>query len=64
MLEGMLFNMPTLCHSMLSHGPVRRFHVDMKEFPVIEGIDAKCATLPEFQAAHPSNQPDCPPDQK
>jgi maleylacetoacetate isomerase len=36
----------------------RRFEVDLAEFPVLSEIDARCAELPAFQAAHPERQPD------
>jgi maleylacetoacetate isomerase len=36
----------------------RRFEVDLAEFPVLLEIDARCAELPAFQAAHPERQPD------
>jgi glutathione S-transferase len=35
-----------------------RFNVDMSQFPTIARIAAAVAALPEFQAAHPSQQPD------
>ncbi|TMW63273.1 hypothetical protein Poli38472_002214 [Pythium oligandrum] len=35
-----------------------RFGVDMSQFPVISRISAELSQLAEFQAAHPSNQPD------
>jgi len=36
----------------------RRYHIDLTDFPLITRIDAACAKLPAFIAAHPSNQPD------
>jgi maleylpyruvate isomerase len=36
----------------------RRFAVDLAPFPTIAAIDAACADIPAFQAAHPSRQPD------
>ncbi len=36
----------------------RRFGVDMARFPRLAAIEAACATLPAFQAAHPDAQPD------
>lgn len=36
----------------------RRFDVDLAPYPTVMRIDAACATLPPFQAAHPSQQPD------
>lgn len=35
-----------------------RFGVDMAPYPNIVAIDAACATLPAFIAAHPARQPD------
>ncbi|XP_030764867.1 probable maleylacetoacetate isomerase 2 [Sitophilus oryzae] len=40
----------------------RRFHVDLRPFPIILRIDRELETHPAFLAAHPSNQPDCPPE--
>jgi maleylacetoacetate isomerase len=37
----------------------RRFEVDLTPFPV--AVDARCAELPAFQAAHPTKQPDAVP---
>ncbi len=36
----------------------RRFGVDPAAWPRLAGIDAACAELPAFQAAHPDRQPD------
>jgi maleylacetoacetate isomerase len=36
----------------------RRFNVDVSKFPLINAIDANCATVDAFIAAHPSKQPD------
>jgi maleylpyruvate isomerase len=36
----------------------RRFKVDVAAYPLVAAIDARCNELPEFQAAHPSKQPD------
>jgi maleylacetoacetate isomerase len=36
----------------------KRFDVDMTPYPRIAAIDAACATLPAFQAAHPASQGD------
>jgi len=38
----------------------RRFGIELSSFPAICAIDAYCATLPAFQAAHPDLQPDTP----
>ena len=39
----------------------RRFAFDFTPMPRIERIEAACLALPEFQRAHPDNQPDTPP---
>ena len=38
----------------------RRFSVDLAPFPRLVAIDARCADLPAFQAAHPDCQADAP----
>ena len=38
----------------------RRFDVPLDNYPRLVAIDAHCATLPEFAAAIPENQPDAP----
>ena len=38
----------------------RRFSVDLAAFPRLVAIDARCADLPAFQAAHPDCQADAP----
>jgi len=38
----------------------QRFSVDMTKFPTISRIHGSLEQLPQFQAAHPSKQPDCP----
>lgn len=40
----------------------RRFHVDLRPFPIILRIDRELENHPAFVAAHPNNQPDCPPE--
>jgi maleylpyruvate isomerase len=35
-----------------------RFDIDLAPYPTIARIDAACAQIPAFQAAHPSRQPD------
>ncbi|KAF9965123.1 Glutathione S-transferase zeta-1 [Mortierella alpina] len=37
-----------------------RFNVDMAAFPIISRINSTLAEIPEFKAAHPSQQVDCP----
>lgn len=39
-----------------------RFHVDLRPYPIILRIDRELESNPAFRAAHPSNQPDCPPE--
>lgn len=36
----------------------RRFGVDLEPFPTLRRVEAACAELPAFQAAHPDRQPD------
>ena len=36
----------------------QRFDVDMTPYPTVMRIDAACAALPAFAAAHPAQQPD------
>jgi maleylpyruvate isomerase len=38
----------------------RRFGVDLSQFPTLLRIEAACAALPAFAAAHPDVQPDAP----
>lgn len=38
----------------------RRFGVDVSRYPTIARIEANCLALPEFDAARPERQPDCP----
>jgi len=40
----------------------RRYGVDLRPYPIILRIDRDLENHPAFQAAHPSNQPDCPPE--
>ncbi|KAJ8929489.1 hypothetical protein NQ314_017821 [Rhamnusium bicolor] len=40
----------------------RRFHVDLRPFPLILRIDRELENHPAVKLAHPSNQPDCPPE--
>ncbi|WP_338863697.1 maleylacetoacetate isomerase [Myxococcus stipitatus] len=39
----------------------RRFGVDVSAYPTLLRIEAACAELPAFQAAHPDRQPDAVP---
>jgi maleylpyruvate isomerase len=38
----------------------RRNSVDLAPYPTLARVDAACAALPAFQAAHPDAQPDAP----
>jgi maleylpyruvate isomerase len=38
----------------------RRYGVDLSQFPRLLAIEAACAVLPAFRAAHPDVQPDAP----
>lgn len=40
----------------------RRFNVDLRPFPTILRVDRNLENHPAFLAAHPNNQPDCPPE--
>jgi maleylpyruvate isomerase len=42
----------------------RRFGVELAPFPTLLEIEAACAPLPAFQAAHPDRQPDAPPPER
>ncbi|KAI5707043.1 hypothetical protein M8J75_013851 [Diaphorina citri] len=39
-----------------------KFHVDLRPFPIVLRIDRELENHPAFRAAHPSSQPDCPPE--
>jgi len=39
-----------------------RFSVDLSKYPIIARLEKSLSARPEFVAAHPSKQPDCPPD--
>ncbi|CAG2177235.1 unnamed protein product [Oppiella nova] len=41
-----------------------RYEVDMTPYPIISKINAYLLTVEAFKQSHPSNQPDCPADQK
>lgn len=40
-----------------------RFKVDLSVYPLMTAIEERLNQLPAFKAAHPSQQPDCPPDE-
>ncbi|KAG0285234.1 Glutathione S-transferase zeta-1 [Linnemannia gamsii] len=41
-----------------------RFAVDMSMYPIMSRINSELEAVPAFQAAHPTQQPDCPPEQR
>ncbi|XP_022897436.1 glutathione S-transferase zeta class-like [Olea europaea var. sylvestris] len=43
-------------------GAVRRFNVDMSEYPILSRINEAYKELPAFQDAMPGKQPDTPPE--
>jgi maleylpyruvate isomerase len=42
----------------------RRYGLDPAPWPTLLRIEAACAALPAFQAAHPDRQPDAPPPER
>lgn len=42
----------------------RRFSVDVGPYPTLRAIEAACAELPAFAAAHADRQPDTPPSER
>ena len=48
------------CYLIPQVASARRFHVDMRRWPLISAVDAACAELPAFQRAAPGQQPDAP----
>jgi len=49
------------CYLVPQLGNARRFEVDLAPYPRLLRIEAACAALAPFQAAHPERQPDLPP---
>ena len=49
------------CYLVPQLGNARRFVVDLAPYPRLLRIEAACAALAPFQAAHPERQPDLPP---
>jgi len=41
-----------------------RFSVDMSQFPTISRLEQSLSKRPEFKAAHPTQQNDCPPEMR
>ncbi|KAH7986808.1 hypothetical protein HPB51_026604 [Rhipicephalus microplus] len=39
-----------------------RFKIDMSQFPTLSRVSTALESLPAFKAAHPSCQPDTPPE--
>ncbi len=52
------------CYLVPQLHSARRFGVDLAPYPTLRRIDAACAALPAFQAAHPDRQPDAPPPER
>jgi maleylacetoacetate isomerase len=42
----------------------QRFGISLDDFPIIASVNAACLKLPEFDAARPEKQPDCPPESR
>ncbi|KAH6927057.1 hypothetical protein HPB50_026399 [Hyalomma asiaticum] len=42
----------------------KRFEIDLSQFPTLTRINAALVDLPAFKAAHPSRQPDTPPESR
>jgi maleylacetoacetate isomerase len=42
----------------------QRFGISLDDFPIIARVNAACLKLPEFDAARPEKQPDCPPESR
>lgn len=59
MLGGLFFQLFEICFLIQC---LFRFHVDLRPYPIILRIDRELEGHPAFRAAHPSNQPDCPPE--
>jgi maleylpyruvate isomerase len=49
------------CYLVPQLHSARRWGLDLAAWPTLRRIDAACAGLPAFQAAHPDRQPDAPP---
>lgn len=65
MLEGLYYikiKFFLLVSKFLNNFSFIRFHVDLRPYPIILRIDRELEGHPAFRAAHPSNQPDCPPE--
>ncbi len=58
-----LFDAPGLFEAVLVPQlyNARRFAFDLNAMPHMQRIEAACLAHPAFIAAHPDNQPDCPP---
>ncbi|KAJ8754879.1 hypothetical protein K2173_015391 [Erythroxylum novogranatense] len=42
------------------HGAIKRFNIDMSQFPLLQRLHEAYSALPVFQDAMPENQPDTP----
>ncbi len=49
------------CYLVPQIASARRFGLDLAPYPTVCRIEAACAVLAPFQAAHPDRQPDAPP---
>ncbi len=51
---------PTLadCYLIPQLYNAKRFEISLEQYPRLGAVDATCATLPAFAAAHPEQQPD------
>jgi maleylacetoacetate isomerase len=43
------------------HAAIKRFNLDMSEFPLLVRLNEAYSKIPAFEAARPENQPDTPP---
>ena len=61
-MRGLVGDAPTIADLYLVPQlySARRFNVDLSAFPKLLQVEAACAALPAFAAAHPDVQPDAP----
>ncbi|CCD67222.1 maleylacetoacetate isomerase [Caenorhabditis elegans] len=57
---GNQISIADICLPSIVYNAIEKYHVDMTPYPIITRISNKLAELPEFQVAHPNNQPDAP----
>ncbi|KAL8541891.1 hypothetical protein ACS0TY_002947 [Phlomoides rotata] len=43
-------------------GAIKRFNIDMNEFPILKTVNESCGGHPAFEDAMPGKQPDTPPE--